>query len=183
MTFSLKVGRLQAAVKKKKKSPTNKDEFLGYLKTETGLKGEFKRWDSFGLLGSDFAPRGVLNKSHLDFSTSYRHWAVAGHELCWYQTRVGDLSLCGSAVISLAAKNVPALKRDLARTAWRVTGTPRKGAQPWVRLSEFGRVMVQSFIYSWVSFGINFISWKRSEWVRRMIWLSGDFYVLRDRWY
>lgn len=41
MIFSLRVGRLQAAVKKKK-SPTNKDEFLGYLKTETGSKGEFK---------------------------------------------------------------------------------------------------------------------------------------------
>lgn len=186
MTFSLKVGRLQAAVKKKK-SPTNKDEFLGYLKTEMGLKGELKRWDSFGLLGSDFAPRGMLNnESHLDFSTSY---CLSGTEL-WqdvssagYQTRVGDLSLCGTAGISLAAKNLPALKRDPARTAWRLTGTPRKGAQPWVRLSEFGSVMIQSFIYSWVSFGINFISWKRSEWVRKMIWLSGDFYVLRDRWY
>lgn len=47
-------------------------------------------------------------------------------------------------------------------------------------LSEFGSMMAQTLIYCWVSFGINFISWKKGQ-VRKLIRLSGDFYVLGDR--
>lgn len=141
MIFSLKVGRLQAAVKKNHQPI--KTSFLVTWKLKWVQKESLKM-RFFWVVGQWFCTlRPVKQREALGFLQlllSVKHWAVAGHELCWILSKCRrSLTLCHSCN-QLCSSKPPSTDEervshcsDLARTAWRVTGTPGKGAQALVR--------------------------------------------------